>query len=223
MGGETLTGTYGHLADAWVSTAAAAGARGDIAGVGVQLLGAYADRSRGYHDLQHLDEVLRHIDKLAPEAEDVQLVRLGAWFHDAVYDGAPDAERRSADLAESQLRLLKLDEGRVAEVTRLVLLTAGHDPADGDCNGAVLCDADLAILAADPERYAAYAAGVRSEYSGYDDIRFAAGRTAVLRGLLERPALYRTPYGREHWERPARHNVSKELALLGLAAGYDGT
>ena len=34
----------------------------------------------------------------------------------------------------------------------------------GDANGAVLCDADLAVLASPPEAYAAYASAVREEY-----------------------------------------------------------
>ena len=66
------------------------------------------------------------------------------------------------------------------EVARLVRLTERHLPADDDANGCVLSDADLAILAATPERYAEYAADVRREYAHVPDDLFRAGRAAVL-------------------------------------------
>jgi predicted metal-dependent HD superfamily phosphohydrolase len=165
--------------------------------------------------------VLRHVDDLADLARDVTAVRLAAWFHDAVYDGAPDAEERSAQLAERELAGVGLDAALRGEVVRLVRLTATHDVADGDADGAVLADADLAVLAADPERYAAYASGVRREYAHVGDAEFAAGRSAVLRRLLARPSLYRTPYAQAHWEARARANVETELVLLSVEAGAD--
>jgi predicted metal-dependent HD superfamily phosphohydrolase len=204
-----------HLAEAWLRTAARVGARGDLAGSGAKLLGSYADPARHYHDLTHLDEVLRNVDELADSARAPDVVRLGAWFHDAVYDPrADDNEERSARLAETTLAAMRVDDTVVAEVARLVRLTARHDAAGDDPDGAVLCDADLAILAADEARYAAYAAGVRAEYAHVPDDDFASGRTAVLQQLLGQPSLFRTPTARAAWETTARANVSAELARL---------
>jgi predicted metal-dependent HD superfamily phosphohydrolase len=98
-------------------------------------------------------------------------------------------------------------------VQRLVLLTAGHDPAPGDANGAVLCDADLAVLAGPPEAYAAYASAIREEYGHLSDADFTAGRIAVLEHLLALPALFRTPPAQQ-WTAPARANLAAELTLL---------
>jgi predicted metal-dependent HD superfamily phosphohydrolase len=98
-----------------------------------------------------------------------------------------------------------------------VRLTAGHCPADGDTNGAALCDADLAVLAAGPREYAHYAAAVRREYAFVPAEAFRTGRAAVLRRLLALPALFHTPHGATHWEGPARHNVQAELDLLTAA------
>jgi predicted metal-dependent HD superfamily phosphohydrolase len=78
----------------------------------------------------------------------------------------------------------------------------------------VLCDADLAILAADEERYASYVAGVRHEYAAVPDEAFRRGRAQVLRSLLEAPSLFATSYGRQHWEDTARANLTKELTDL---------
>jgi predicted metal-dependent HD superfamily phosphohydrolase len=204
-----------HLADSWLRTAARVHARGDVAGVGADLLGRYADERRHYHNLTHLDEVLRNVDELSDAAVHPDLVRLAAWFHDAVYEpNAADNEERSARLAESALRALRLEPPDIAEVGRLVRLTATHDPSPGDGNGAVLCDADLAILATDPARYADYARGVREEHAHlqYDD--FARGRAVVLRGLLAHESLFHTVFARQAWESAARANVTAELARL---------
>ena len=94
-------------------------------------------------------------------------------------------------------------------------LTETHRPADHDANGCALSDADLAILAARPERYEEYAADVRREYAHVPDEAFRAGRSAILRDLLAKPHLFHTAYAREHWEAPARGNVERELARSG--------
>ena len=105
---------------------------------------------------------------------------LAAWFHDAVYDGERDAEERSAAWAEDALAPL-VPAPVVAEVARLVRLTETHQPDDADPNGCALSDADLAILAAPPDRYDEYVAAVRREYAHLPDDVFDAGRAAVLR------------------------------------------
>jgi predicted metal-dependent HD superfamily phosphohydrolase len=177
-----------------------------------RLLAAYGEERRGYHDLTHLTEVLDHVATLAAAADDVEAVVLAAWFHDAVYAGAADDEERSAVLATEGLTAAGVAPERVAEVARLVRLTATHRPGPGDRNGQVLSDADLAVLAADEERYAGYVAGVRMEYAHVADDDFRRGRAAVLRDLLAKPSLFHTAAARDLWEERARVNVARELA-----------
>jgi predicted metal-dependent HD superfamily phosphohydrolase len=185
------------------------------AAIGIGLIESWAQPQRRYHDLTHLQNVLVGVDELASWADDAFAVELGAWYHDAVYDGAAQAEERSALRAEVELGALGLPSETVAEVARLVRLTAGHDPAPEDRNGSVLCDADLAILAADAERYATYAAAVRQEYAHVEESAFRAGRAAILGELLARRRLFRTPIGQDRWERRARANLAAEIAALG--------
>jgi predicted metal-dependent HD superfamily phosphohydrolase len=204
-----------HLAVDWLELGRRVGARDDVAGAGANLLGRWAEPHRAYHDLAHLAEVLERVDLLAAEADQADAVRLAAWFHDAVYDPtAADNEERSADLAATTLRRLRVDEPLVDEVARLVRLTATHGVADDDRDGAVLCDADLAVLASDELRYSSYVEGVRREYAHVDDGAFAVGRAQVLSTLLDRPVLFRTSHGRSVWEQRARANVTAELAQL---------
>jgi predicted metal-dependent HD superfamily phosphohydrolase len=176
------------------------------------LLAAYGDPSRGYHDTQHLTEVLDRLSELSGAGVPFEpvVVGLAAWFHDAVYDGERDAEERSAGWAEEALAGTAYAE----EVARLVRLTETHEPEPDDDLGRALCDADLAILAAAPERYASYVAGVRREYAHLSDADFSAGRAAVLHYLSGRDELFHTSYARAHWEPAARANLDRELTRL---------
>ncbi|TMR98672.1 metal-dependent phosphohydrolase [Nonomuraea basaltis] len=182
--------------------------------VGAELIARWAEPHRRYHTLDHLAAVLDAAAHLAGEADDLAAVRLAAWFHDAVYDGRPGwDEERSAQLAQSRLPRCGVPAARIAEVARLVRLTAAHDTlADGDANGAVLCDADLAVLGG--PGYEAYAAAIRQEYAHVPGELFRKGRAEVLRRLLATPRLYRTARARELWEEPARANMTAELAIL---------
>ena len=91
---------------------------------------------------------------------------LAAWFHDAVYEGAPgEDERRSEQLANTSLEplvtagLLSGDELQMVsllvratathELPESADLPAGYEPADIQ----FFLDADMAILAADSAHY----------------------------------------------------------------------
>lgn len=180
-----------------------------------EILAAYDEPTRRYHDRRHLAEVLDRIEELREEGErfDPLTVTLAAFFHDSVYDGERDAEERSATWAEDALGAY-LGADAVAEVARLVRLTETHDPAPDDHSGRVLSDADLAILAARTERYAEYAATVREEYQHLSDEEFRAGRAQVLERLLEKESLFSTPFARITWEAAARANLAAELETL---------
>lgn len=203
------------LLDRWHSLVDHPGAEA----AGRDLLGRWAQPHRRYHGLDHLRNVLQRVDELAAEAADVDAVRLAAYFHDAVYDPAsPANEQRSARLAEDVLAALDVDATRAGAVARLVRVTASHVPASSDDrDGAVLCDADLAVLAAAPDVYAAYAAAVRQEYAHLDDATFRAGRLDVLSSLLDRQRLFWTRTGRDRWEERARQQLATERTLLTAA------
>lgn len=189
---------------------------------GAGLAARWTEPHRRYHDLAHLRDVLTVVDAHAALAAHPDRVRLAAWLHDAVYDprATPGAnEHASATLTHDLLTALGVPPDTVADVRRLVLLTAGHDPEPGDADGGLLCDADLAVLARDPAGYAAYAAAVRAEYAHVPDPAFRAGRAAVLRALLALPAPYRRVPDAVAWRDRARANLSAELASLG---GGDG-
>ena len=183
-----------------------------------RLLTRYREPHRAYHTLAHVLRVLRDIDELlgAVIVPDGAAVRLAAWYHDAVYDpraGAGINERASASLARRDLEALSVPGRRIDDVNRLVMMTASHRPAVGAADEAVLADADLAVLGADPPTYTAYVNGVRSEYDFLTNDQWRAGRAGVLRSFLERDAIYATPVMQAR-EPTARANLAAELASL---------
>lgn len=175
--------------------------------LGAELVHRWREPHRRYHTVDHLIAMLDIIEPYAPAPE----VVLAAWFHDAIYfPRRADNEEASAALAGKMLSSVGFAPTGIAEVRRLVLLTRTHDPAPEDANGALLCDADLAILASPVEAYAAYVFAVRQEYAHVPDAAFAAGRADVLRKILEMPRIFRLLP--ESYENAARANLTAELS-----------
>ena len=179
----------------------------------LDLLDRWGEEHRRYHGRTHLLAVLEALDLLTEPDRPPRAVVLAAWFHDAVYRGiAGQDEEESARLAEDRLRHAGLPADEVDEVARLVRLTADHLPAPGDDAGALLCDADLSVLGGEPAAYARYLAAVRQDFAHIGDADFAAGRAAVVRGLLQHDPLFATSRARELWLEAARRNLRGELA-----------
>ncbi len=208
------------IGPAWTAAVAVlGGAPGDSGSSGRELLARYAEPHRRYHGPTHVAAVLRDAawlgERLSLDAGETAVVTLAACAHDVVYDARPGVdERASARWAATALTAAGLSDTDVAEVVRLVLATLAHEVPPTDRVGAVLLDADLAILAADPAGYDVYLRDVRAEYSAVSDAEWRTGRATVLRGLLERDALFVTGPGRARWEAAAQANVARELADL---------
>jgi predicted metal-dependent HD superfamily phosphohydrolase len=187
----------------------------DTAVTAAGLPARYLQPHRRYHTLVHIEQVLRTVDELSPDLADVTALRLAAWFHDAIYaPGRSDNEERSAFLAKDTLELVGAPPALGAQVARLVLLTASHDPQPNDLPGALLCDADLSVLGSPADEYDSYASAIREEYELVPDDTFRAGRAKILDQFLARPYLFHTSNGRERWEDVARANIEREIAEL---------
>lgn len=213
------------LMSSWLRTCKQAGATApdeQIRAVGEALVDRWAQPDRCFHDLRHLADVLNRVDELAEECHDPELVRLAAWYHGAIFDSASEAayasrggedETASAVLATEQLTELGLPQKSVARVSHLVTALLRHTPDPGDFDCAVLCDADLGMLATEPQRYKAYLADLREEYSHIPLPDYLRARIAILTKLLGRPTLFTSPLGTA-WEDAARQNLEAELQRL---------
>ncbi|HJX76970.1 DUF4031 domain-containing protein [Glutamicibacter sp.] len=180
------------------------------------LLSKWSQEHRYYHDRVHLLAVLEALDLLCGaqvSEQDRQILELAAWFHDAVYEGQSTDEQESAQLAGHCLHGL-LPEHTVTSIQRLIMLTSTHQPQAEDLLGALLCDADLEVLARPAGAYQRYTQAVRAEYAQVSEADFARGRSKILRELLDKDQLFGTAQGRQRWESAARSNLATELEQL---------
>lgn len=187
-----------------------------------RLLERWNEPERSYHGVSHLVDLLQHVDELQQETHSPHAVRLAAWYHGAVFDAAESAayahrggedEAASAELAREELTQLGVAQKCVDAVVAMVAGLARHStPADGG-DSAVLSDADLAILASDPQRYRQYLHKVREEYSHIPAHDYLQARKAIVGKLLSRSPLYTSPLG-SGWERQARENLTAELTRI---------
>ena len=183
------------------------------------LLARHREKQRRYHTATHVAWVIRHVAELAATepVDHLDEIVAAAFYHDAIYEPThPANERASARLARRDLATLGWSADAIDRVATMIEATEHGSEAAARPSGdaAILLDADLAVLGADPAAYSSYVDGVRAEYRHDDDPDWRLGRTAVLRAFLDRPAVFATPTGRERWETRARANMAAELASL---------
>jgi predicted metal-dependent HD superfamily phosphohydrolase len=181
-----------------------------------ELIARYSEPHRRYHTMAHIEDCLAQV-AASTDFTDAQRALMDAaiWFHDAIYDPTRhDNEAESAKLAVERLSAEGAAPAFIAEVSRLILLTAGHSVADGDALGARLVSIDLSILGAEAERYDAYAAAIREEYAHVPEALYRAGRAAIMSRFLESDRLYADPAWAERYEGRARANLAREIAEL---------
>ncbi|HMR50830.1 MAG TPA: hypothetical protein PKE40_16460 [Arachnia sp.] len=180
--------------------------------VASNLLARWAEPHRHYHSTRHLVDGLEALARL----DGGRLEQIAFWFHDAVHTNTTPADEEASAAIARELLGGWLTAGEVDEVVRLVLLTAHHRPEPGDEAGARLSDADLSPLGADWETYRTNAQGIRSELPHLTDEQWRAGRSAFLRGFLQRDRFYVTSLAADLWERQARDNLTRELDTYAL-------
>jgi predicted metal-dependent HD superfamily phosphohydrolase len=179
-----------------------------------QLTDAYQASDRHYHTLQHVRVLLDSVERYASVIQDVEVVQLAIWFHDAVYSThRNDNETRSAALAQEFLGHSTLSPERRQRVAYLIERTKDHTlpqpTLDADLH--FFLDADLQILGAPEADYWQYARQVRQEYRLVPDFMYRRGRRKVLEKLLGATVLYQTPLFRDKLDAQARRNLKAEL------------
>jgi predicted metal-dependent HD superfamily phosphohydrolase len=217
-------------AQQWFRSSFARAARGagatatdqELADAAESLVERWSGEARHFHNLKHLATTLHRVDELSQETHNPDLVRLAAWYHGAVF--ASDAQTTyalrggeqtpaSAELARKELTQLGVPSANADRVAALVDSLLRHLPAAGDSDAQVLNDADLSMLAIEPQHYKSYAAAVRAEYAHIPQRDFLRARIRILERLLQRGQIFSSPMGAA-WENPARQNVEAELSRL---------
>lgn len=188
----------------------------------------YNEPHRRYHNLIHIESVLKRINDLIPLVQsqgievDEDVIRFAAFYHDAVY--VPNFalnERLSADMALAHLAAQGLEVTQRYRVHRVILDTKTH-VVDAFRNGApnearILIDADLYELGTD--NYELNKFKVRTEIAYYMGLEvpeelWRIGRRKFLETYLARPRLFLLD-GQKDLEVKARSNMRDELRKLG--------
>jgi predicted metal-dependent HD superfamily phosphohydrolase len=180
------------------------------------LVTAYSEPHRRYHNAGHVEHALAEFDGAASLAEHPDEVEFAIWLHDVVYDpqGAEN-EEKSAQLASEILLAAGVSEAVSARVRDLVLATRhGEPPQTPDAR--LLVDIDLAILGQSADIFDLYDRNIRQEYSWVPAMEYIAGRSAILRGFLNRPRIYSTERFELMYGLQARENLNRALSALDL-------
>jgi predicted metal-dependent HD superfamily phosphohydrolase len=179
-----------------------------------RLVAAWSEPQRHYHTLQHLRECLALFDEVRAQALQPGEVELALWFHDAFYEPTRhDNEERSADWARDAMQAAGLADAAAQRVHALVMDTRHAQPPRG-ADAQLLVDIDLAILGAPAQRFDESDAQVRREYAHVGEDNWRRGRAQVLRGFLDRAAIYATPGFHAAREAQARANLQRALERL---------
>ena len=175
------------------------------------LSASYREPHRTYHNLHHIEECLRLLDKHRPLAANADGIEMAIWFHDVVYD--PESKSNEEDSARRAAEFLG-QRSTLSEVVKLILATKHSEEPHLPADESLIRDIDLSILGADALAYERYATRIRQEYRHVPDDAYAAGRAAILSKFLERPRIFMNPAFSETREEPARKNMAAEIQRL---------
>lgn len=176
----------------------------------------YTEHHRGYHNLWHINTMLNELEDVKDLVENPNIITAAIWFHDIFYDKNGNNEERSANYAAQTLKRAGIDDEFTTEVKDLILATKHTSPPES-LNEQVLVDLDFAILGMPEEIFGQYEEGVTFEYLdhfGYSPKAFYNGRAGVLRGFKDREHLYSTRYFRDKYEKQAKMNLERSIAVL---------
>lgn len=176
----------------------------------------YSGTERHYHNLWHIEELLKWMAVYENQILDKEVLQLSIWYHDIIYvPGRKDNEAQSAAFARLRLPNFNLSADRIEKCCQQIMATQSHQLLSEDADLAYLLDFDLAILAKPWDDYQVYAQQIRQEFQAFPDPLYQAGRKQALQSFLARPSIYHTPALCERWEKLARQNIQAEINLLG--------
>lgn len=175
----------------------------------------YSDPRRAYHNLSHIQALLRHAESFRHELQNYDAVAFAIWFHDAIYNTKKgDNEEKSAELAIETLGKLLLPRETITAVEQMILATKKHELLNDSDDLKLFLDFDLSILGTNQEVYQRYSQAIRKEYSWVPYFLYRKGRKKVLESFLKRKRIYFTDSVKALYETQARSNIETELSRL---------
>ncbi len=178
----------------------------------LELEKAYSKKSRHYHNLTHLKEMIASFETYRDKLQNPNEILFAIFYHDFIYSASKkDNELKSAEYALAVLpENVDLNKQLVFDA---ICATQQHQQNEiEDINW--LIDFDLKILAKDWEDYKIYFEQIRKEYRIYPDFLYKPGRAKALKHFLENEFIFQTDEFRGLYEEKARANIEKEISIL---------
>jgi predicted metal-dependent HD superfamily phosphohydrolase len=173
---------------------------------------AYSGKSRYYHNLTHLEEMIVQYERYQSELTFPVEVLYVIFYHDYIYKAtSKENELKSAEFAISILpENAKINAALVFDMIVATKLHEHNRVEDSNW----LIDFDLKILSKEWKEYEVYFKQIRKEYKIYPDLLYNPGRKKALQHFLENEFIYQTETFRTKFEKQARENILKEIQIL---------
>ncbi|NNE63647.1 MAG: hypothetical protein HKN34_06150 [Gammaproteobacteria bacterium] len=179
-----------------------------------QLLLAYGEPHRVYHTLRHIQSCFRIFQDVVHLAVNADALALAIWFHDAIYDiDAKDNEQRSADW------FLKETDGIFDDSLRdlvsshiMATMHCGEDIKGHDSQ--IMVDIDLFSFGKPWPEFLRDSENVRAEKADVSDTEFYPKQCGFQKFLLDQPRFFQSDYFYRHYEKQARQNLTRFMALI---------
>ncbi|OQY01308.1 MAG: hypothetical protein B6I20_07830 [Bacteroidetes bacterium 4572_117] len=186
----------------------------------LELKEKYSSKSRHYHNLSHIAELLHFFFEFEHLLVKKDIVLFAIFYHDIVYDvKKKNNEEKSAELAKLRMKELNIQANDANLCYNYIVATKSHETMFADPDLAYFLDFDLAILGKDWIGYSEYTEKVRKEYSIYPNVLYKKGRKKALNNILENDRIYKTEDFFRKFEKQARKNIKKEIDELSNYSG----
>lgn len=181
------------------------------------LIKEYSKKSRYYHNIEHISQMLDFVEERNKHFNDLDNVLFAIWFHDYVYNPIKtNNEQKSAESSKIFLKAIDYKKENYKKVYSYILRTENHSEfkkKDSD-DLRLFLDSDLHILASKKEEYAVYADKIRKEYSFLSDTQYNKGRIKVLKNLLKNKHIFHYKENRKMYDMKAKENIQNEIEML---------
>lgn len=182
-----------------------------------EIVSAYSSKSRYFHTLKHLGDLLHQAELHQDKIRDYDTLLLSIWYHDIIYQCLrKDNEEKSAIFAKYRLEAIKYPRTGIVKCYQQINATKLNNPVINNIDGdtALFLDFDQSVLGSKWMHYKEYAKSIRREYAIFPTFLYNRGRKKLLQLLLKKEKLFVTELYYNSFEAIARDNIKKELSLL---------
>ncbi|TPG32944.1 hypothetical protein [Flavobacterium pectinovorum] len=173
---------------------------------------AYSKKSRYYHNLTHINDMIECFEMYFDKLQFPNEVLYSIFYHDYIYvSSKKDNELKSAEFAVKILpKSSNINQKLVFDMICATQLHQHNEVEDINW----LIDFDLKILARGWSEYQIYFEQIRKEYRIYPDFLYKPGRAKALKHFLEYDSIFQTDVFRKLYEKKARTNIEREVLFL---------